>query len=360
MNKLIIALSVACASACVFAADNAIPKVTSNGWFTVASGNETGGSFNKTGLYDGSKYVIDSELESPVTFTASEKTPGKDMTEVSFTLDTSIVPADARKDLSTKGKVAFAASEVSGDTKAYFAWLGVENDDNGWVQLAGPAVKGDNESYKLDVTFDNREGSKKVQFKVDGTALTANDVDWLNYASPVSATSVAIDFVGSGNVASFAGNQQIVQAIIVVDDDVSITIKDEDVKKFDLKGKTPAEFFASEAKGNVTGFNAEGIKVATAYALGLIVDKEGTMTAVDGGYLTASAVAESDDTAYITFAMNVTPRASADTGVIVSYQVVNETDGGDPTPGLTIPKPGAGLTKYKVQATLSNAAPAAE
>ena len=352
MNKLIIALSVACASACVFAADNAIPKVTSNGWFTVASGNETGGSFNKTGLYDGSKYVIDSELESPVTFTASEKTPGKDMTEVSFTLDTSIVPADARKDLSTKGKVAFAASEVSEGVNAYFAWLGGAN----WVQLTGPDVKADNASYKLDVTFDNREGSKKVQFKVDGTALTANGVDWLNYASPVSATELAIDLVGSGSITSIYGNQLTITAEVVPVDGGKIEIKEEDVQKFLIPTTmTKDEFFAQKAAGAFKGFKTD-ISVGAAYALGLIAEDKstGTMAPVDGGQLIAKALAETPDANGIKLGLNVTPPEG--TGATITYQVVDESNAA--TQGLVIPssKLGAGLKKFTVKAIVTPAA----
>lgn len=358
MNKLIIALSVACASACVFAADNAIPKVTSNEWFTVASGTESGGSFDseKKPTYEGGKYVIDSELESPVTFTAETAEAAKDMTEVSFDLDTSIVPADARQNLATKGKVAFAASEASGDTKAYFAWLGVENDDNGWVQLTGADVKEDNASYKLDVTFDNREGSKKVQFKVDGAALTANGVDWLAYASPVSATALAIDLVGSGSITSIYGNQLTITAEVVPVDGGKITIKEEDVKKFDIPTDMSKDtFFAQKADKAFSGFKSD-ISVGAAYALGLIAENESTgkMAPVNGGELIAKALAETPDAKGIKLGLNVTPPEG--TGAKIDYLVVDENKG--TTEGLVIPssKLGAGLKKFTVKAIVTPAA----
>ena len=360
MNKLIIALSVACASACVFAADNAIPKVTSNEWFTVASGTVSGGSFDseKQPTYEGGKYVIDSEPDSPVTFTADEKTSGKDMTEVSFTLDTSIVPADARQNLSTKGKVAFAASEASGDAKAYFAWLGVDvdNDSNGWVQLEGADVKEDNASYKLDVTFDNREGSKKVQFKVDGTALTANGVDWLAYASPVSATELAIDLVGSGSITSIYGNQLTITAEVVPVDGGKIEIKEEDVKKFDIPTTMSKDaYFAQKADKAFSGFKSD-ISVGAAYALGLIAENESTgkMAPVNGGELIAKALAETPDDNGIKLGLNVTPPQG--TGATIDYLVVDENK--ETTKGLVIPssKLGAGLMKFTVKAIVTPAA----
>ena len=370
MNKLIIALSVACASAYAFADQ----KIQTNDWFS-ASAESGADVVTGTGVWAAgkvpdianNKYVIESEIESPVTFNSGAATAAGDFTEVSFNLETAIVPADARDpQLGTKSpsaKIAFAASEDS-DIRAYYAWLG---GTTGWKKLAGATPSAtDGDPYELFVTFDKAKAGK-VQFKIGSTALYLDggqtSETWISYDAPVSATSVAIDFVGSGNVASFAGNQQIVEAEIILDGDVKVTIKEADVKKFNLGSETPAVFFASAAKDRVAGFNAEGITVATAYALGLIVETSDgkSMEAVNGGYLTASAVAESTDTANITFAMNVTPRASADTGVIVNYQVVNEsTSTSTTTKGLSIPKPGAGLTKYKVQATLSNAAPAAE
>ena len=365
MNKLIIALSLACASAYAFADQ----KIQTNGWFS-ASAESGVDVVTGTGAWAAgkapdianNKYVIESEIESPVTFNSGTAAAAGDFTEVSFNLETAIVPADARDlQLGTKSpnaKIAFAASEDS-DVRAYYAWLG---GTTGWKKLAGAMPSDtDGDTYELFVTFDKAK-EKKVQFRIGGTALYLDggqtSETWISYDAPVSATSVAIDFVGSGNVASFAGNQQIVEAEIIVDGDVKVTIKEADVKKFNMGTETPAVFFASAAKGRVAGFNAEGITVATAYALGLIVETSDgkSMEAVNGGYLTASAVAESADTANITFAMNVTPRASADTGVIVNYQVVNESTS-VVTQGLKITKPGAGLTKYKVQAILSNTAP---
>ena len=367
MNKLIIALSVACASAYAFGDQ----KIQTNGWFSASaeSGSDvrTGGSWkdDKAPTIDNNKYVIESEIDSPVTFNSGTATAAGDFAEVSFNLETAIVPADARDPQlgakSPNAKIAFAASEDS-DVRAYYAWLG---ETTGWKKLAGATPSDtDGDTYELFVTFDKAK-EKKVQFRIGSTALYLADGQasgtWISYDAPVSATSVAIDFVGSGNVASFAGNQQIVEAEIIVDGDVKVTIKEEDVKKFNMGTETPAVFFASAAKDRVAGFNAEGITVATAYALGLIVETSDgkSMEAKNGGYLTASAVAESIDTEKITFAMNATARDSKDTGVIVNYQVVNESTSAV-TPGLTITKPGAGLTKYKVQAILSNAAPAAK
>ena len=66
MNKLIIALSLACASAYVFADTivGATPKTTKADWFNATAGSDpSGGEFTgATVTVEGGKYVIDSEL----------------------------------------------------------------------------------------------------------------------------------------------------------------------------------------------------------------------------------------------------------------------------------------------------------
>lgn len=365
MNKLIIALSIVCASAYAFGAQ----KISTNDWFSASaeSGSDvvtgTGASWAGTArTIVNKKYVLKSEIGSPVTFNSGTAAVEGDFTEVSFKFDTAIVPAAALDSQlgarSPNAKIAFAASE-DGEARAYYAWLGATT---GWRKLAGATPSAvDGAPYVLFVTFDKTK-ENRVQFRIGGTALYLAgglaEETWISYDAPVSTTCVAIDFVGSGNLAYLKGNQQVIEAEIIVDGGVKVNIKEADVEKFNLGQQTPAEFFASPAKGKIDGFTAEGITVATAYALGLIVDEGGTMTAVDGGHLMASAVAESTDTATITFAMNAEARDAKDTGVFVRYQVVNETVGGNPTPGLTIQKPGkVGFMKYKVRAVLTNVAP---
>ena len=344
MKKILIAFSCACASACVFADVGATPsKVTTNTWFSASVGETTlhtnGCSITRgTPTYADGKIVIDSELDSPVTFTADPPTEGgKNMTTVSFQLETAVVPADARQNLTNaNAKVAFAASETTGGANAYFAWLGGQTDD-GWVQLANASVKADNVSYTLDVTFDNRGNDKKVQFKVDGVALTYGGTNWLSYASDkVSSTELAIDLVGSGNVTSITGNQlTIVAEVVPLAGGATIQVSEADMMAFEttLAGTdytTVDAFLAASAKAAFSGTQfAESVTVAEAYAIGLVTNNTttGTMVPVDNGEIKVKADAQADVNTGIQVALNITPLDSSDTGATVMYQLKGSIDG---------------------------------
>ena len=370
MNKLIIALSVACASAYVFADVGATPRTTKTDWFNATAGNAIeGGKFTPSEIEvkDG-KYVIDSEPTEPVTFEANEFTgSAKDMVEVEIKLDTAIVPSDARGDLSDKNaKVAFAASEDN-DVRAYYAWVGGD-----WTILSEKVPSDvDGTPYTLLVTFDNREATKKVQFKVDGTVLKdASGNEWLAY-SPVVSTTMSIDLVGSGNVAFLVGKQVTVTAEVIDVDGGTIDIKEEDMAAF--KNAMPERYTtvdafvaapASEAFGDK--FKTTGITVGAAYALGLVekaTDADGEkMIPKDDGELKAHAIAESTAEG-IKIGLNVTPRT--DTGATITFNVVDTTAteesvvktvsaGNDiviPTTAL-----GTGLKKFTVRAVVTPAA----
>ena len=356
MNKLIIALSVACASACVFADVGATPKPgPTTHWFgadaSKGSSGVDGGSFvDWTVVIENNKYVIDSEIDSPVTFTSTGAL-NKDMASVTFELDTAIVPADVRTSttLPNTAKVAFSASEVDDTTKGYFAWLG-----SGWVQLAG-ATPEEGTSYKLVVTFDNRADGKKVQFMVGDTVLTSNNQEWIPYGTALSG-QMSIDLVGSGNVASLKGSQIEISAEVIDVDGGKIEIKEEDVKKFDIPTDMSKDtFFAQKAGKAFSGFKSD-ISVGAAYALGLIAENESTgkMAPVNGGELIAKALAETPDANGIKLGLNVAPPEG--TGATITYQVVDESNAA--TEGLVIPssKLGAGLRKFTVKAIVTPAA----
>lgn len=366
MNKLIIALSLACASACVFADVGATPKTDITPWFNATAGTDpVGGEFTPSNIEvkDG-KYVIDSEPTAPVTFMAKEFVGGaKDMVEVAVNLDTAIVPSDARVSLGESAKVAFAASEDN-DVRVYYAWVG-----STWTKLLGKEPSDvDGTSYTLLVTFDNREATKKVQFKVDGTVLKdTSGNEWLAY-SPVVSTTMSIDLVGSGNVKSLAGNQVTVTAEVIDVDGGTIDIKEEDMAAF--KKAKPEKYntvdafvaaSASEAFGS-DKFKTTGITVGAAYALGLVEKVTGTdgekMIPKDDGELKAHAIAEST-TAGIKIGLNVTPRP--DTGATIAFKVVDEKS--TEVEGVTIDqnfnilipsdKLAKGLKTYKVQAVVT-------
>ena len=366
MKKVLIAFSCACASAFAMATDNATPQTKSTDWFSakVESGvsSTPGGSFDKdktqpTIDQTNNKFVIDSELTNPVTFNPTSSV-AQAMTEVTFTLDTAIVPYGSLADLSEVqgAKVAFAASEDSSEAPGYYAWLGGPN----WVELDGAAPAADG-SYTLVVKFDNRDGGKKVQFKVDNTVLTSNSADWLGYATPITG-EMAIDFVGSGNVASFSGSQLTITSEVVVVDGGKIEIKEEDMAAFknsmptDKGYNTVDDFIADFATHAFANFATPNIRVGTAYALGLVVkDNNDKMVPKDGGQLIAKALAETPDKdGGITLGLNVTPPEG--TGATITYLVVDESNAA--TEGLVIPssKLGAGLKKFTVQAVVTPAA----
>lgn len=329
MNKLIIALSVACASACVFADSTvgATPsKITTNDWFSAKV--DANGLVRSNGSFENSptapefdtvnkKIVIDSELANPVTFTANAFTSAaKDMAEVTFNLDTAIVPADVRNETSPTGaKVAFAASEGD-DSKGYYAWLG-----SSWVQLSG-TPKADGESYNLGVTFKG----DKVQFKVDGVALTHNQDEWLSYGAGAAVpTTMAIDLVGSGNVTSFVGSQLKIEAEIVNDPTVGpIEVPEADAKLL-AKDTTLEAALAADAG---EGYGLPGMTVGTAYAIGLIKAENGEMKKqADGIVVKAVATAKITDNKLPVQFVGFTPTAQGN-NVELSYQLKGETGDG--------------------------------
>ena len=351
MNKLIIALSLACASAYAFADVGATPITKTIQWFNAVANPKaiTGGEFNtEPSVVDG-KFVIDSALTTPVTFTPTNSV-AQNMATVNFTLDTAIVPADARADLSQTGaKVAFAASE-----DGYYAWLGSE-----WTKLGG-APKTEGVSYDLEVAFKGAQ----VKFAVDDVDLGTG---WYTYSSGAVPSAMAIDFVGSGNVTSFAGSQQTITAEIVVVDGGVITIKEEDMEKFRAtapQGTSVDAFIASNAQ---TAFGSDkfataNVSVGAAYALGLVADDgTGKMAPVDGGVLVAKALAEAN-VAGVKLGLKVTPPEG--TGATITYNILknnvtyqsglSQTDFDSfviPTKDL-----GAGLKVFKVQAVVTPAA----
>ena len=361
MNKLIIALSLACASAYVFAIDttnlSATPsKITTNDWFSAKADSniaDTNGCTVTSATEPtiaGGKFVIDSELNAPVTFTATNSTAALDMVTVNFKLDTAIVPFDAQAALGDTGaKVAFAASEnEDGTTKGYYAWLGTE-----WTNLGG-TPKADGAPYDLAVTFKGAQ----VKFAVDGADLGEG---WYDYTQGAVPAAMSIDFVGNGNVATFVGSQLKIEAEIVTPADCGpIEIPEADMKAFDAaKGSYPTvDAFIADPAETAFGsdkFKTTNISVGTAYALGLVEIKDGKPVVKDEGVLKAKAVAESTDSG-IKLQLNATP--AANTGVNISYKIMEGST--DVATDLTadnivIPsdKLGTGLKIFKVQAIVS-------
>lgn len=313
MNKLIIALSVACASACVFADSNAVTpyndlKTTSLDWFNVNATNldtPTGCTQSGEGSItaDGDAMVVDSEMGKPVTFTANNATD-KEIVTVTIKMAASTVP---ELQSLTGAKVAFAISGE--DDRKYNVWLGSK-----WSPLVDEPVADESE-YTLIVRFDNRDSVKKVQFVVGETALKdENNETWFSYGDTAVASQLAVDLVGSGKVAFLTGNQIQIDTEIVVDPTVgNLNIPEADAKAF---GKDVATILKEDA--SKYGLPANKFKVSTAYALGLIKNVDGKMTKVaDGVKVKAVATAQVTDTIPVAFVDAIEPQGDA----TVSYQL---------------------------------------
>lgn len=282
MNKLIIALSVACASACVFADITPYEnlKTTSLDWFGVNAtnlDNPTGCERSGAGSItaEGGVMVVDSELNKPVTFMAT-KAADKEIVTVTIKMAASTVPELPSL---TDAKVAFAIAGAE-DTRSYKAWLG----GGDWVTLDGDMVADETE-YQLVVRFDNRDTTKKVQFALKNenseTILKNGTADWSEYGNTAVASQLAVDLVGSGKVAFLTGNQIQIDTEVVVDPDVGkIDIPEADAQLL-------AENFGGDVKAALaapaTAYGLENMKVGTAYAVGLIQNVNGEMKAVAKG-----------------------------------------------------------------------------
>ena len=322
MNKLIIALSVACASACVFAADsNAVTpyenlKTTSLDWFDVRATNLSNPigctQFGDGSItVDGDAMVVDSEMGKPVTFTADAATD-KEIVTVTIKMAASTVP---ELQSLTGAKVAFA---ISGEDTArkYYVWLGGPE----WVALEGTPVV-DETDYELVVRFDNRDSVKKVQFAVGETILKdENDETWLSYGATAVASQLSVDLIGSGKVAFLTGNQIRIDTEVVADPKLGpIEIPEADAKLL-AKDATLATALAADA--SKYGFPENKFTVGTAYAIGLIKAENGEMTKqADGIVVKASATAKvGDDNMLPVEFVGFTPKAQGD-NVVLSYRL---------------------------------------
>ena len=370
MKKLLIAFSMIGAGALIASA--ATDKTRTNDWFSVTTTSTIGGTFAPTGdatldVVTG-KFVIDSDLASPVTFTtATGNGLTQNLSRVSFDLEAAVVPSSALptgKELTDKGaKVAFAIVKGS-EGNVYQAWLG-----DAWQALSG-TLPAEN-TYTLVMDFDKHDGNK-VRFSVDGEVLTAaaDSASWLTYATAVENT-VSVDFIGSASVGSFLGNQiEITGEVIVIPGKGEIDVRKDDVAAVaataTAKGYSVDAFLAADAKAAFSGFVTE-VKVAEAYALGLVKKVGNEMVPVDNGELKIAADAQANVANGIPVNLNIVPPPPADTGATISYQLMGSTTGaegdyasiGDPTTrieDIKIPTASVATDKlryFKVETTVT-------
>lgn len=344
MKKLLIAFSMVGAGALIACAGNSAngtPKTQDLPWFSVTTSVTDGGTLVATGdaTYGvvNNKFEIDSDLASPVTFTASN-TLTQEQSKVTFELSAATVPANALPtydDLTNKhAKVAFAIHQAAADARAFKAWVGDQN----WITLTGAAVPEEDADYTLLMEFNNTNDAKLVRFTVGTTVLKNYTTEWIPYGTAVTG-SVYVDFVGCGKVKSFVGNQIYITAeVITIGDKGTVEVKTEDLNAFKkaIVGtgyQTVDAFLAADATAAYpnTSFQAN-LKVAEAYALGLVEkDTNDKMVPLaDGnGAITVKADAQANVDGEIPVKLNIKPPASAETGATITYTLWGSETGAE-------------------------------
>ena len=331
MNKLIIALSLACASACVFA-DNATPTPYKDlklnnptPWFSATVENSAAKLDNldssKELTVEGSMIVIETDADTmeAVTLTAKSNAT-EDITTVEFDMVASTVPSESLKDkttMSAKGKIAFAIAGDD-DNRGFRVWLGGDS----WEALTGVAAPDDEAQYKLIVRFDSREGVNKVCFEVvinsTGTVLRktseTTDDGWYGYGAEPVAKAVAVDLIGSGKIASITGSQISIQAEVINIDDLGDVVIPEEIAKM---YKDPTE----------TAPGKSGVNVATAVALGIMrVENGQVVTDMNVDFrVKADATAKYADAIPVKFATFDASKKTEQT--VITYQLKGSVDG---------------------------------
>lgn len=309
------------------------PKTTPLDWFDVMTAATNHGALAIADGSDalcevvGGKFEIDSDIDNLVTFTATDSLT-QQMAKVTFNLDAAVVPNGALQQLTegNKPKVAFALyqSEQDGTTTNFMAWVGSE-----WIPLTG-ATPNEGAPYTLVMDFDNQVASaSKVRFSVTVgqntavlTTTTATD-GWIPYTTTVTG-KVKVNFVGCGKVASFVGKQlEVVGEIIVIGGKGKVDINNETKSAFEKAIEntgygTVDAFLAADASTafSETSFQ-EGLKVAEAYALGLVVKNGNEMVAKDSGKLKVVANAQASTTDGIPVNLNIAP--PTDSGATITY-----------------------------------------
>ena len=319
MNKLIIALSVACASACVFA-DNAKPTPyedlklnAATGWFSATVENSAAKLDNlassKQLTVEDSMIVIETDVDTMEAVTLSANAAAtEDITTVTFEMLASTVPSENLVDMTGKGKIAFA---ISGEdtSRGFKAWLGGDK----WVDISGSAPA-DDTKYTLIVRFDSRAGVNKVRFELEAGQVLGDG--WYQYTGAPVTPAVVIDLVGSGKIASITGSQISIQAeVIDVGGLGKVVIPEEIAKEY----KDPTE----KAPGK------SGVNVATAVALGIMRVENGQVFVDENVDFTikADATARYADAIPVKFATFDASKKAGQT--VISYQLMGSTDGTD-------------------------------
>ena len=339
MKKTLIAMTVACVGALTVLAtgEGVSPekpydqlKFTTNAWFSLDATTTSGGSITAGSFDDNLSFDADT---TPVTFTSTEACQ-QDFATVTLNVKASTVPNGSLKTTEADGKIAVSLYESTANSATNFvAYLGSE-----WITLSAGAVPCEGDDYTLLVRFDNRADGKKVSFAavIGGVEyeLTSGGEKWFTYTKEIAQMHVG--FLGKGALTSFNGIQLVVKAeVIIIEGGGTVDVKEEDVAVFEkdpvvvAAGGVDSYMAASAIEVYKDKQFASGMKVAEAYALGLIKAGDSGAEVVNNGKVEVKAEATAVDTTgdiSVDF-VGITP--NAESGATFTYQLKMSTDGTD-------------------------------
>ena len=342
MKKTLIAMTVACVSALTVLADseavsNDKPydqlKFTTNAWFSLDATTTSGGSITAGSFGDNLSFDADT---TPVTFTTTDACQ-QDFATVTLNVKASTVPNGSLKTTEAAYKIAVSLYESTANSATNFvAYLGSGN----WVTLSSGAVPYEGDDYTLLVRFDNRAGGKKVSFAavIGGVEyeLKNGDEKWFAYTpEEIAQNPRHVGFLGKGALTSFNGIQLVVKAeVIIIEGGGTVDVKEEDVTAFEKDpevvklGGVDGYMAATATEVYKDKQFASGMKVAEAYALGLIKAGDSGAEVVNNGKVEVKAEATAVDTTTGDISVDfvgITP--NAESGATITYQLQRSTDG---------------------------------
>jgi len=234
---------------------------------------------------------------------------------------------------------ALMLADTGDSTRSWACWNG-----SAWVMLTNANVDTANGTYVTKAEFDYTVANPLVRYSINGYVMKdANENTW--FALPSGKTALAgTSFLGEGSIGVLAANYLTseAQTVVEVDDDkkeitvdsnVNIdlskndlsgtyTLKSEDGKNFRVKWTDSNGKYAKMANGQlvvVSGTPANGMSSYASHVLNLDPESE-TAKPV------AKTVQTSDGSKLTIQIPGLSPKATAETGVEVKYQLKSSSD----------------------------------
>lgn len=210
------------------------------------------GAWNTTVEVDGSKIVIDSDSDVPLTFTPTVVNSVCNATELKFNVEASFVPATVDLAPSQDALCGFAIKLDDTATPAvpkYWLYNGTT-----WVEQSAQVGVESGKMFDLTVRLDGRAGVKTATYFVGTDQIGTTSL------GEKSAGVAAIDFVGNGSLGALRGDRlEIIAEVVPAKDsegkDVVISVSEEAIQTLKAAGKDPNTFLADTTKGSVTKLN---------------------------------------------------------------------------------------------------------